>query len=178
MHRIAALLGLVLLGCGPAAGTALDRGGATTPGAPAAVDEGRERAAIARVLDDWHAAAAAADEARYFSHFAPGAVFLGTDATERWDVEAFRRYAHPHFERGKAWRFRATRRDITMGRGGSIAWFDEDLVTENLGPARGSGVLTRDPAGGAWRIAQYNLAIMVPNERFGEVKRLLAGEAP
>ena len=36
-------------------------------------------AAVAAVLDDWHAAAAAADEVRYFGHFAPGA----NDATKR-----------------------------------------------------------------------------------------------
>ena len=47
----------------------------------------RERVAeaeIGRELDDFHDAAAHADEARYFGHFAAGAVFLGTDATERW----------------------------------------------------------------------------------------------
>lgn len=38
------------------------------------------------MLDDWHQAAAVADEARYFGHFAPNGVFMSTDATERWDV--------------------------------------------------------------------------------------------
>src|SRR5262249_42795332 len=61
---------------------------------PASADPGAE---IGRVLDDWHDAAAHADEARYFGHFAPGGVFLGTDASERWDVAAFRAYAHPRF---------------------------------------------------------------------------------
>lgn len=145
-------------------------------GAPAALDEAAERAAIGRALDDFHDAAAKADEARYFGHFAPEGVFLGTDATERWDVEAFRKYAHPHFARGKAWAFRATRRAIAVDRGGAVAWFDEDLETAGLGPARGSGVLVRGPAS-AWKIAQYNLAITVPNERFNEVKRLLEGAA-
>jgi hypothetical protein len=172
MHRIGVLLGFLLLGCGGA------RRDPLAPAASVAVDEARERAAVGRVLDDFHAAAAAADEARYFGHFAPGGVFLGTDATERWDVEAFRRYAHPHFARGKAWSFRAARRAVTIGAGGAVAWFDEDLVTPNLGPARGSGVLVRDAASGAWKIVQYNLAITVPNERFGEVKKLLEGEAP
>ena len=59
-------------------------------------------AQVSAVLDDWHAAAAAADEERYFRHFAPNAVFLGTDATHRWTVEEFRRYAHPFFAKGKA----------------------------------------------------------------------------
>ena len=68
---------------------------------------GESASAVTAVLDDWHAAAAAADEGRYFGHFAPGAVFLGTDATERWTVDEFRRYAHPYFAKGKAWSFRA-----------------------------------------------------------------------
>ena len=85
-----------------------------------------------------------ADEARYFGHFAAGAVFLGTDATERWDAVAFRAYAHPHFARGKAWSFSAVRRAIILAPDGTVAWFDEDLATPNLGPARGSGVLVRE----------------------------------
>ena len=38
---------------------------------------------VATVLDDWHQAASVADEARYFGHFAPNGIFMGTDATER-----------------------------------------------------------------------------------------------
>ena len=53
-------------------------------------DGATEIASIDAALDDWHRAASAADEARYFSHLADDAVFLGTDATERWDVRAFR----------------------------------------------------------------------------------------
>ena len=129
--------------------------------------------AVGAVLDDWHRAASEADEERYFGHFHPEGVFLGTDATERWDVEAFRAYAHPHFAKGKAWSFVATRRAIVI-RGGA-AWFDEDLRTPNLGPARGSGVLLK--VGEHWRIAHYNLTITVPNERFKEVRDLLKSPA-
>jgi hypothetical protein len=126
-----------------------------------------------RALDDLHAAAAEADEARYFAHFADDAVFLGTDASERWDVRAFRAFAHPHFAAGKAWTFHAVRRAVTLSVDGRLAWFDEDLATEKLGPARGSGVLAwRD---GAWKVEQYNLAITIPNERFSDVRALLDG---
>jgi hypothetical protein len=124
--------------------------------------------AVAAVLDDWHLAAAQADERRYFSHLAEGAVFLGTDATERWPKAAFQAWAHPIFQRGKAWSFRATRRRITVDRDGRTAWFDEDLETPNLGPARGSGVLTVD--GGRWLIQQYNLSIPIPNALMKSVK--------
>jgi hypothetical protein len=38
---------------------------------------------VGAVLDDWHQAASVADEARYFGHFAPNGIFMGTDATGR-----------------------------------------------------------------------------------------------
>jgi ketosteroid isomerase-like protein len=127
------------------------------------------RQEVTRVLNDWHAAAAAADEARYFSHFAPGAVFLGTDATERWTAEDFRRYAHPHFAKGKAWSFKPIERHVAFSPDGSVAWFDEKLDTPNLGPCRGSGVLLRD--GGEWKIAHYDLSVPIPNDLMDEVKQ-------
>ena len=123
-------------------------------------------------LDRFPAAAAAADEGAYFSFFAEGGVFLGTDAKERWTVPEFRAYAHPRFASGKAWSFRATRRDLSVR--GTLAWFDEDLDTPNLGPARGSGVLVRD-AKGDWKVAQYNLSIPIPNERFADVRKVIGG---
>jgi SnoaL-like domain len=127
------------------------------------------QAAVAAVLDDWHAAAAAADEARYFRHFTPDAVFLGTDGTERWTAEEFRRYAHPYFVSGSAWTFKPAGRHIAFSPNGSVAWFDEALDTPNLGPARGSGVLVRIK--GAWKIAHYNLSVPIPNALMKEVKR-------
>jgi hypothetical protein len=160
--RVSAAL---LLSCGSIACAST----ATTP--PAAALVPAEPSAVARVLDDFHDAAAHADEARYFSHFAKDGVFLGTDATERWDVAAFRAYAHPHFAAGKAWTFHATARHVAFATDGTTAWFDEALATEKLGPARGSGVLVRE--GGEWKIAQYNLAITIPNERFADVRKLL-----
>ncbi|NTW85698.1 MAG: nuclear transport factor 2 family protein [Holophagaceae bacterium] len=124
--------------------------------------------AVAAVLDDWHLAAAQADEVRYFSHLAEGAVFLGTDATERWTKPAFQAWAHPIFQRGKAWSFKPTRRAVALSRDGALAWFDEDLATPNLGPSRGSGVLSKQ--GGLWRIEQYNLSVPIPNALMKAVK--------
>ena len=148
---------------------------ACAPPSPPQVPVADERAAIGAALDDFHDAAAKADEGRYFGHFAPDGVFLGTDATERWDVAAFLAYAAPHFARKKAWTFRSTRRVVTVGEGGAVAWFDEDLATQNLGPARGSGVLVK--RGAEWKISQYNLTITVPNARFEAVKKAAAGDA-
>lgn len=124
--------------------------------------------AVAAVLDDWHLAAAQGDETRYFGHLAEGAVFLGTDATERWTKAAFQVWAHPFFQRGRVWSFRATRRSIRLSGDGLTAWFDEDLDTPNLGPSRGSGVLTREK--GHWLIQQYNLCVPIPNALMKAVK--------
>lgn len=136
------------------------------------VPEAQAAAAIAKLLDDWHLAAAASDEARYFSLMSADSVFLGTDATERWSKDAFQAYAHPHFAAGRGWAMRATKRNIVVEPAGQLAHFDEELETKGLGPARGSGVLVlRD---GVWKILHYNLAITVPNERFGIVKNALA----
>ena len=69
---------------------------------------------VAAVLDAFHAAAAAADEDKYFSYLAPDAVFLGTDATERWTKDEFRKWAHPYFAKGKAWTYRSTARWVAF----------------------------------------------------------------
>jgi uncharacterized protein (TIGR02246 family) len=170
----AAILAMLLAAGAPACA---DRPAAAPLASPRAdVDERAEREAVARVLDELNDAAAKADEPRYFALYAPDAVFLGTDGKERWDLAAFRAFAHPHFARGKAWSFRSVRRAITIDPGGRVAWFDEDLDTPNLGPCRGSGVLVRRD--GAWKIAQYNLAVVLPNERLDEVRALLAKPAP
>jgi ketosteroid isomerase-like protein len=125
----------------------------------------------ARVLDAWHAAAAKADEEAYFEAMHADSVFLGTDATERWSKEAFRAFAHPHFAKGKAWSFKATRRDLAFSPTGELAWFDEDLATANLGPCRGSGVLIKEK--GIWKILQYNLSVPIPNGLMNQVKALI-----
>jgi len=112
------------------------------------------------VLDDLHLAASEADEERYFGHYTEGAVFLGTDASERWSVEQFRAYAHPHFSAGKGWTYKATERHLRFSPDGRTAWFDERLHNEKYGEVRGSGVLLYD---GRWRVAQYNLSFPIPN---------------
>jgi hypothetical protein len=140
-------------------------------GGVASGDSKGSEAAVGAVVDDWHAAAAAADEARYFGHMTEGSVFLGTDATERWTKAEFQAYAHPHFAKGKAWSFKSVRRAVSFSADGRTAWFDEDLATPNLGPSRGSGVLVYD--GKAWKIAQYNLSVPIPNDIFKDVKKLI-----
>ena len=116
---------------------------------------------VGAVLDDWHQAASVADEARYFAHFAPNGIFMGTDAAEHWTVSEFREWAKPQFKRKSAWSFKPRDRHVDFSSDGKTAWFDEILDTPNLGLCRGSGVLVL--LSGTWKIAQYNLSIPIPN---------------
>jgi uncharacterized protein (TIGR02246 family) len=131
--------------------------------------------AISGVLDAWHAAAAAADEEKYFSYFTPDAVFLGTDASERWTRDEFRKWARPYFAKGKAWSFKSVSRWITFAPDRTVAWFDEALDTPNMGPCRGSGVLVATTNG--WKIAQYNLSVPIPNDLVDEFKKRIEEES-
>ncbi len=143
--------------------------------APARLDTQPLQGEAIAVLDDLHLAASEADEVRYFGHFAEGAVFLGTDASERWSVEQFRAYAHPHFAAGKGWTYKATERHLRLSPDGETAWFDERLYNEKYGEVRGSGVLVRD---GRWRVAQYNLSFPIPNGIALDVIKMIRATKP
>lgn len=135
--------------------------------------EGTQRSRVAAVLDAFHRAAAEADGSAYFSSFAPGAVFLGTDPTERWTIPQFRAFCDPYFERGQGWLYTPTRRFVDVSLDGTTAWFDEDLFNEKYGMTRGTGVLRL--LGGQWRIAQYSLSIPVPNDMTGDLVERISG---
>ncbi len=132
------------------------------------------RATINTMLDDWHDAAAKADEAGYFGAMAPEFVFLGTDATERWDLAAFREFAHPYFAKGKAWTFVPRDRHVILSPSGDVAWFDEKLDSASYGECRGTGVVRK--VGEAWKIAHYNLTIPIPNELAKSVVEMIRGK--
>lgn len=139
------------------------------PALPAAPLAGQDdaRAAVSAILDALHEAASQADFDRYSSLYADEAVFLGTDATERWTRQEFMDYTKARFDTGTGWTYHMLERHIAIAPGGGTAWFDERLENANLGETRGSGVLVME--GGGWRIAQYNLTIPIPNEMAREV---------
>ena len=126
---------------------------------------------VNRMLDGWHGAAATANEQAYFDAMTPEFVFLGTDATERWDLAAFRDFAHPYFEKGKAWTFVPRERHVIFAPDGNTAWFDEKLDSASYGDCRGTGVVRR--IDGEWRIAHYNLTIPIPNDLAGRVVEMI-----
>src|SRR5215218_506839 len=129
------------------------------------------RISVDQRLDRFHAAASRADEKAYFYCFAPDGVFIGTDATERWDVPAFRAFAHPYFAQGKGWTYTSSERHIALASSNDVAWFDEMLQNDKLGTCRGSGVLRL--IRGEWKIAQYNLSIPIPNDQAKTVVEMI-----
>lgn len=136
---------------------------------PAYAESGRD---VDSALDAFHAAAADADFAAYTALMTADIVFLGTDAGERWQGDAFRDFARPHFESGVGWTYLPEQRSVLLSEDGRTAWFDELLQHEKLGRCRGSGVmLLRD---GEWKVAQYNLSVPVPNELVYQVAQDIA----
>ena len=121
---------------------------------------------IGKILDSWHRAAGSADFDAYFNLMTSDAVFIGTDASENWQIEEFKAYAKPHFDKGKAWNFKAVDRQIYVNDEGGYAWFDELLDTQ-MKLCRGSGVLRKES--GDWKIAHYVLSLVIPNENVSEV---------
>ena len=116
---------------------------------------------IADTLDQFHAAAARADQGAYLGLLTEEFVFLGTDATERWQGQAFRDFVESHFSKGKGWPYTLADRHVEISPRGNTAWFDELLHNEKYGRCRGSGALVRSDAG--WKLTQYNLSVPVPN---------------
>jgi len=128
---------------------------------------------ITDTLDRFHQAASKADGQVYFDLFAPEGIFIGTDASERWTVEEFKKYANPHFSKGKGWTYVPRDRHVDFAPGGEIAWFDELLDSKAYGTCRGTGVLRK--VSGKWKISQYHLTIPVPNELAEPVVKMIRG---
>jgi ketosteroid isomerase-like protein len=129
---------------------------------------------VAAVIDRFHRAAASADFATYRSQMTADIVFLGTDATERWQGGDFFEFARRHFNSGKGWTYVPTQRNIDLDAAGEVAWFDELLHHDKLGICRGSGLLLLTTDG--WKIAQYNLSMPVPNQMIERVADAIAGK--
>ncbi|NNE36430.1 MAG: nuclear transport factor 2 family protein [Rhodothermales bacterium] len=120
---------------------------------------------VGALVDSWHAAAGAADADTYFGLMAEDAVYIGTEAGERWTKPEFVEFGKPYFDRGSAWDFTSTTRHVYLSDDGQIAWFEELLDTW-MGVCAGSGVLQKTDEG--WRIKHYHLSVTVPNALINE----------
>ncbi|MFT5423688.1 MAG: hypothetical protein ACI89L_001476 [Phycisphaerales bacterium] len=173
---VAILCGALLavpLGCRSAA---KPDAGHTTQAHPAPDPTG----SIALAIDAWHEAAGRADFDAYFGGLTHDAVFMGTDATERWTRPEFEAFARPYFDDGSGWLYEPIDRKIMTAPDGKAAWFDERLANAGLGECRGTGVVQLGPDGN-WRIAHYSLTIPIPNaiarDVAGQIQALTAEPA-
>jgi hypothetical protein len=127
--------------------------------------------AVAKVIDDFHDAAAHGDKERYFSHLNDDAVFLGTDEWERWPkYPDFDDYVGGRFKDGSGWKYESVDRTISLNQRADVAWFDEVLFSETYGRYRGTGVLTLQS--GQWKLEHYAMSFLILNENWEEVVEL------
>ena len=131
----------------------------------------KNTAAINTLLNNWHKSAADAKFDSYFSFLTSDAIYIGTDATENWNMDQFRAFAKPYFDKGKAWNFTALQRHIYFSIDGNLAWFDELLDTQ-MKICRGSGILKKE--NGQWKIAHYVLSMTIPNADADKVTAIKA----
>jgi len=114
-------------------------------------------AAINKVLDDYHQAAANGEWDIYFDLMSDDGVFIGTDAGERWVKQEFRQYSSG----SNGWVYTPQQRNVNITPDGLSAWFDEALLSQSYGSSRGTGVLISTAVG--WKISQYHLTLPIPN---------------
>lgn len=117
---------------------------------------------IGAVLDQWHQAAADGELEPYINSMTKGAIFLGTDESERWTRDQLQAYAEQYFDDGEGWVYTPRDRHIRTNAFGNVAWVDETLDNAKYGVLRGTAVLQSN--GDDWRIAHYSLTFLVPNE--------------
>tara|TARA_Y100001935_G_C16963510_1_gene340581 strand:- start:18 stop:536 length:519 start_codon:yes stop_codon:yes gene_type:complete len=121
--------------------------------------------ALDGLIDGLHKDAHEGNYQAYFNRYSSGAVFLGTDKTERWTISEFKAYAKPAFADGHGWTYEVVERNWEGS--GDNRWFDEILFNQKYGHCRGTGVV--EFINGEWKIAHYSLTLLVPNDIAAEV---------
>jgi hypothetical protein len=121
------------------------------------------------LLNNWHKAAATADEKIFFGSMDSSAIYLGTDKTEYWTKQEFEKWSKKYFDQDKAWDFTPHDRHIYFSKDLQYAWFDELLDTW-MGACRGSGVLSKEK--GQWKLLHYNLAVTVANDKIKQFVKI------
>ena len=122
--------------------------------------QGAAQSSLDLLIDGLHKDAHEGNFETYFARYTSDAVFMGTDKTERWTIDAFKSYAAPAFEDGHGWTYKVVERNWEGD--GDTRWFDEILFNEKLGHCRGTGVVEK--VGGNWKIAHYSLTLLIPND--------------
>lgn len=129
--------------------------------------------ALDQLMNAWHKAAAVGDEDVFFGSMGSDAIYIGTDATERWPKKEFEAWSKKYFEKESAWDFKPIERVFYFSKNKEVAWFNETLNTW-MGVCRGSGVLEK--IDGVWKLQHYHLAITVPNEKVDGFLKLMGSD--
>ncbi|HZV68018.1 MAG TPA: nuclear transport factor 2 family protein [Saprospiraceae bacterium] len=117
---------------------------------------------IDSLVNEWHHAAAVADEKTFFGRMAEDGIYIGTDASERWLRDELAVWSKKYFDREKAWDFTPLSRNIRIAPGAHIAWFDE-LLSTWMGTCRSTCIMElRD---NEWKIVHYQLSVTLPNDK-------------
>jgi hypothetical protein len=122
-----------------------------------------------KLVNEWHVSAAKANFQQYFDATTNDFIFLGTAPSERWSKVDFQSFCKPYFDKGKAWDFKPSNRIWNFTANGTVAYFDEDLDTW-MESCRGSGICIFED--GEWKIAYYNLTVLIENEKIKEFIKL------
>ncbi len=125
---------------------------------------------INQFMDNWHKAAATANEKVFFGSMTEDGVYLGTDKTEKWTRDEMAEWANEYFQEESAWSFTATERDVYFSEDGNTAWLNEKLDTW-MGVCKGTAVLVLKPEG--WKIALYDLSVTIDNDKIDQFLELI-----
>ena len=121
----------------------------------------KEEIQLQNLINDWHKDAAIGDLESFFEKMDKNAIYLGTDASEKWTTDELKEFCKIHFADGNGWDFKPIKREIYFNEKMDFAWFDEQLNTW-MGVCMSSGVLIKTNDG--WKIKHYQLSMAVPND--------------
>ncbi len=133
------------------------------------VNETKIKLEVNNLVDNWHKNVANQNFDAYFNAMTDDAIFIGTDASENWNKEAFKKFAKPHFDKKKTWNFKPLERNIYISEDKKTVWFDELLDTW-MRVCRGSGVLIKK--NNSWKIKHYVLSTTIPNDSMKKVVKM------
>ena len=128
-----------------------------------------------QIINNWHKSASEANFDSFFSVVTENFVYLGTAPGERWNKTEFEAFCKPYFDKGQAWDFKPSNRIWSLSGSKKVIWFTEDLDTWMKG-CRGSGVLVKRK--GKWKLAYYNLSVLIENEKIESFIQLRLKELP
>lgn len=124
---------------------------------------------VNKFMDNWHKAAATADEEVFFGSMTEDGIYLGTDKTEKWTRDEMAKWADEYFQRESAWSFTAIERDVYFSADGKTAWLNEKLDTW-MGICKGTAILVSQDNG--WKIALYDLSVTIDNDKIDDFLKL------